>query len=101
MTRETPDRLVSHSVASIEGLRLFVRDHYGGTPPRLVWIAGIPLREGGGIRYEYADATGGALDTRWTWFSDDGAAPERPPLVELDPLRAALGDSQPANGAGR
>jgi hypothetical protein len=88
-TRQGRTKMASRG--SIDELRAFIAEEYRGTVPALVWVGAIPEDEGlSGVRYEYADGSRiEAWGERWTWFANDGAAPER--SGSWDPARQPQG----------
>lgn len=71
----TPQPGASRAIAfsgNLAALREFITEHYKGNPPTLVWVAGIPSEEGGGVRYEYGDGSYvDAYGARYSWHDPD------------------------------
>ena len=69
---------------NVELLRAFIARHYGDRPPMLVFVAGIPSWEGGGVRYRYSDGSVVISRGGYEWYAyDDGDVPEH----GIDPIR--------------
>ena len=61
---------LSKSFWTLADLRTFIEGRYGSHPPRLVYVSGIALETGGGVRYRYSD--GSVVEGKhsaWFWYA--------------------------------
>lgn len=77
---------LSKSFWTRDDLRAFIADRYGDDPPRLVYVSGISLETGGGVRYRYSD--GSVVEGKhsaWFWYAPDFGPDHE--SENVDPIR--------------
>lgn len=81
---ESKRNVIRAGFGNRDQLRTFIKQRYGASPPKLVWVSGIPSEDGGGVRYDYDDGSQVIASAGFLWYGSDG---NTPPDGEWDPVR--------------